>query len=345
MRLFTIDKNGKMILYKKHDFKELHQEFDLEILLENNPEYFFEDSRIIIIGRQVTTNLNTFIDLLGIDNSGNTVVIELKRDKTPRETLAQLLEYASFVEKLDYSQLNDIFQKYSGEESNLEEYHHQYFKTNTEDQVSYNKSIKLIIVAQEISKEVRQAALFLREKGLDIYCASFKYFKTKNEEEIISMEFVVGEEELIRPKIDTTSLPKINEIQFMNSLNINGKKVFEKIFSFGKKNNLICKWGSKGFSLNVGINNENVTLLFGYPPNSVFKQSIYTRNEIISKKVNNPKEVVDFYKTQIKSCGYFQDVGLNSKWMVDKLYSEEEINKFLNILEKVIIKIKENGLK
>jgi len=159
------------------------------------------------------------------------------------------------------------------------------------------------------------------------------------------MEFVVGEEELIRKKIETTSLPKINEIQFMDSLNINGKKLFEKIFSFGKKNNLIFKWGSKGFSLNVGINSENVTLLFGYPPNSVFKQSIYTRNEIISKKVNNPKEVVDFYKTQIKNCGYFQNVGSNSKWMIDKLYSEEEVNKFLNILGKVIMKIKENGLK
>jgi len=345
MRLFTIDKNGKMILYKKHDFKELHQEFDLEVLLENNPEYFFEDSKILIIGRQVTTNLNTFIDLLGIDSLGNSVVIELKRDKTPRETVAQLLEYASFVEKLDYSQLNDIFQKYSGEESKLEEYHQQYFKTNTEDQVSYNKSTKLIIVAQEITKEVRQTALFLREKGLDIYCVSFKYFKTKNEEEIISMEFIVGEEDLIREKIDTTSLPKINKIQFMNSLDTNGKKVFEKIFSFGKNNSLICKWGSKGFSLNVGINNENVTLLFGYPPKSVFKQSIYTGYEMITKKVNNSEGVVDFYKAQIKSFGYFQDAGSISKWIIDKSYSEKEINKFLNILEKVIIKIKGNGLK
>lgn len=345
MRLFTINKNGKMILYKKHDFKELHQEFDLEDLLENNPEYFFEDSKILMIGKQVTTNLNTFIDLLGIDNVGNTVVIELKRDRTPRETLAQLLEYASFVEKLDYSQLNDIFQKYSGEESNLEEYHQQYFQANTEDQVSYNKSIKLVIVAQEISKEVRQTALFLREKGLDIYCASFKYFKTKNEEEIISMEFVVGEEELFRNRIVTTSLPKINEIQFIDSLNINGKKIFEKIFSFGKENNLICKWGSKGFSLNIGIKNENITLLFGYPPDSVFKQSIYTGYEMITKKVNNPEGVVDFYKTQIKNFGYFQDVGLNSKWMIDKPYSEEDIDKFIVILEKVIIKIKENGLK
>ncbi len=345
MRLFTIDKNGKMIPYKRRDFKELHQEFDLEILLENNPEYFFEDSKILIIGRQVTTNLNTFIDLLGIDNLGNTVVIELKRDKTPRETLAQLLEYASFIEKLDYSQLNDIFQDYSGEESSLEEYHQQYFKSDVDEKVSFNKSTKLIIVAQEISKEIRQTALFLREKGLDIYCASFKYFKTKNEEQIISLEFIVGEEEFIRKKVKTTSLPKINEKEFINSLNKNGKKVFEEIFNFGKKNNLICRWGSKGFSLNVGINNENVTLLFGYPPNSVFKQSIYTGYEMITKKVNNSEEVVDFYRTQIKRFGYFQDAGSISKWMVDKLYSEDEINKFINILEKVIIKIKENGLK
>jgi len=78
------------------------------VLLEKNPEYFFEGSNVLIIGRQVTTNLNTFIDLLGIDKSGNTVIIELKRAKTPRETIAQLLEYASFVETLDYAQLNTI---------------------------------------------------------------------------------------------------------------------------------------------------------------------------------------------------------------------------------------------
>jgi len=345
MRLFTVNKNGKMIPYKKYDFKELYQEFDLEVLLENNPEYFFEDSKILVIGRQVTTNLNTSIDLLGVDNIGNTVVIELKRDKTSRETIAQLLEYASFVEKLDYSQLNDIFQDYSGEESNLEEYHQQYFKSDVDEKISYNKSTKLIIVAQEISKEIRQTALFLREKGLDIYCASFKYFKTKNGEEIISLEFMVGEEEFIRKKVQTASLPKINEKQFLNSLDENGKNVFEKIFDFGKKNDLLYKWGSKGFSLNVGIDNELVTLLFGYPPTSVFKQSIYTGFEMITKKVNNSEEVVDFYKTQIKGFGYFKDAGLISKWIINKSYPENEINKFLDILNKVILKIRENNLK
>lgn len=123
-------------------------------MLENNPEYFFEGSKVLIIGRQVTTNLNTFVDLLGIDKAGNTVVIELKRGKTSRETIAQLLEYASFVESLDYSQLNDIYQDYSGEESSLEDYHQQYFQSDSDEKVSFNKSTRLIIVAQEISKEI-----------------------------------------------------------------------------------------------------------------------------------------------------------------------------------------------
>lgn len=128
MKLFTVDKKGKFIPYKEHDFEKMF-EADLEVLLENNPEYFFEESKVLIIGRQVTTNLNSFIDLLGIDKSGNTVIVELKRGKTPRETIAQLLEYASFVENLDYSQLNDIFQDYFGEEISLEDYHQQYFQS------------------------------------------------------------------------------------------------------------------------------------------------------------------------------------------------------------------------
>ncbi len=74
MKLFTINKEGKFVQFKEKEFKEENKEIDLEILLENNPEYFFENSKILIIGRQVSTNLNTFIDLIGIDELGNTVV-------------------------------------------------------------------------------------------------------------------------------------------------------------------------------------------------------------------------------------------------------------------------------
>ena len=276
MKLFTIDKNGKLIPYKEHPFKDSKREADLEVLLENNPEYFFEGSNVLIIGRQVTTNLNSFIDLLGIDKTGNTVVVELKRDKTPRETIAQLLEYASFVENLDYSQLNDIYQDYSGEESSLEDYHQQYFQNELDEKVSFNKSVRLIIVAQKISKEIKQTALFLRKKGIDIYCMEFKYFETQSGKKILSFNFTIGEDNFISQKVHTTSKQRINKEQFINSLDKNGLKVFQHIFEFAKQKGLKFRWGTKGFSLNIEFNTDRVVLFFGFLANSPAGQSICT---------------------------------------------------------------------
>jgi len=51
MKLFTINKNGKLTPFEECLFKEENKEADLENLLENNPEYFFENSKIMIIGR------------------------------------------------------------------------------------------------------------------------------------------------------------------------------------------------------------------------------------------------------------------------------------------------------
>ena len=345
MKLFTINKNGKLIPYKEHDFEKIKREADLESLLENNPEYFFKGSKILIIGRQVTTSLNKSIDLLGIDKSGNTVVIELKRGKTPRETVAQILEYASFVENLDYSQLNEIYQDYSGEEISLEEYHQQYFQNELEEKVSFNKTVRLIIVGQEISKEIKHTALFLRKKGIDIYCVEFKYFETQSGEKIISSDFVIGEEEFIRYKVKSASLPKVDEKQFLNSLDKNGLKVFQKIFEFAKENNLMFRWGSKGFSLNVELNNGFVGLFFGYPPDSVFKQSIYTGFEEILKKVNNAEEIIEYYREHIENLGYFIKARSNLKWVIDKAYSEKDVEKFLNVIKIIISDIKKRGMK
>ncbi len=344
MRLFTLDEKGKMIPYKEIKFKDENRESNLETLLETNPEYFFEGSKILIIGRQITTNLNSFMDLLGIDKTGNSVVVELKRNKTPRDTIAQLLEYASFVENLDYAQLNEIYQNYSGEDISLEDYHQQYFQNESDEKVSFNKYSKLVIVAQEITKEIKQTAQFLRKKGLDIYCLEFRYFTTKSGEKIISSDVVVGEEEFIRQKIESKSLPKVDEKQFKKSLDKNGLKVFDKVIEFAKKNKLLFRWGSKGFSMNLELDNGFVGLFFGYPPDSVFKQSIYTGFEEINKKVNNPESIIDFYRSNLEKIGYFIPAKSNLKWVIDTEYTDEQISDFLKIIDEVIFKIKESGL-
>lgn len=86
-------------------------ERELEQWIESNPEIIGSD--VMIIGRQVETESGT-IDLLGIDRSGNTVIIELKRGLLPRNVLAQAIDYASNVaEWKDGTKLNEECLKYT----------------------------------------------------------------------------------------------------------------------------------------------------------------------------------------------------------------------------------------
>lgn len=346
MRLFTINNEGKLIPFKEHTFKEENNEFDLENLLEKNPEYFFEDGEIMIIGRQVQTNLSSFIDLLGLDKNGNTIIIELKRDKTPRETLAQLLEYASFVENLDYELLNEIFQEYVGEEISLDNYHQEYFKITGDANVSFNKNTKLVIVAQDITNNIKQTSLYLRKKGVDIYCIEFKWFQNNALEKMITCDFIIGEETYIKGEVKSkTQLPKVNEITFLESVDENGKEFFKRIFKFAESNGLSCRWGSKGFSLNLPIESNFVGLCLGYPPGSVFKQSIYSVIEQIDKKVNDAETIIDYFKKGLIKTQIFEPAGSNYKWIIDKPVDNTTISMFLDILTEVISQIKQKGLK
>ena len=65
----------------------LNSEKQLEDALEKNIE-MINDSWLII-GRQVLTDFGHYIDLLAVSISGEIVIIELKRNKTPRDGVAQ----------------------------------------------------------------------------------------------------------------------------------------------------------------------------------------------------------------------------------------------------------------
>ena len=70
------------------------EQYDLETWIASNPSIIGPD--IIIIGRQAQTKSGP-LDLLGIDKNGNLIIIELKRDRLPREALVQAIDYASDI--------------------------------------------------------------------------------------------------------------------------------------------------------------------------------------------------------------------------------------------------------
>jgi RecB family endonuclease NucS len=82
----------------------------LENIIESDPAMLGE--ALMILGRQVKTDSGKVIDLLGIDAEGGVHVLELKRDRTPRDVVAQILDYGSWVEQLSQKQIRDIYDHY-----------------------------------------------------------------------------------------------------------------------------------------------------------------------------------------------------------------------------------------
>src|SRR6267378_3321067 len=67
----------------------------------------------MLIGRQEDTGFGGRIDILAIAPDGSLVLIELKRQKTPREVVAQALDYASWVEKLKAEDVASIYARFA----------------------------------------------------------------------------------------------------------------------------------------------------------------------------------------------------------------------------------------
>ena len=80
---------------KRLKFSKLKLEENLQKAIERDISIVSDE--FLLIGSQVATSYAKKIDMLAINGEGNLIIIELKRDKTPREVVAQVLDYASWV--------------------------------------------------------------------------------------------------------------------------------------------------------------------------------------------------------------------------------------------------------
>ena len=155
---------------------------DVEDKLEN---YLEKDlslvaPRLMLIGRQVTTAFGKFIDLLAMDDEGNLVVIELKRKRTAREVVAQVLDYGSWVAGLSRDGIAAIYaDKNPGSE--LEKGFDETFDVSLPDEI--NLAHRLIVVAAELDSSTERIINYLTNQfGVPINAVFFRYFKEgKNE--------------------------------------------------------------------------------------------------------------------------------------------------------------------
>lgn len=87
---------------------------DLEARLENlivaDPDLLGPD-QLLIVDRQVLTSHGKYLDILAIDEEARLHAIELKRDKTPRDVVAQVLDYGWWIRTLTLAGVEDIWRR------------------------------------------------------------------------------------------------------------------------------------------------------------------------------------------------------------------------------------------
>ncbi|GIH78028.1 endonuclease NucS domain-containing protein [Planobispora longispora] len=147
-------------------------ESQLETLIAQDPAILGEP--MLIIGRQVPTDFGGLIDLLGIDGDGTLHVLELKRGRTPREVVAQILDYASWVKNLSHEDVLAVYTAFR-QEAPFEVAFSKVFGVSPPDEL--NADHRLTIVAHDADPATERIVNYLSSFEVPVNVMFFRYFE------------------------------------------------------------------------------------------------------------------------------------------------------------------------
>ncbi len=174
---------------------DLKDEKELEMLILNNIELL--NNSWFVLSNQVKTNAGKYIDILCMDHDGDLVVVELKKDMTPREVTAQVIDYAASVSKLTVEEIAQLYLKYSGETKTLNNAYKEKFGADL-DEEHVNENVKMVIVASQMDDGTERIIQFLRNTyRVDINILFFQVFQCDEQRLISRVWFQEDVEEVV----------------------------------------------------------------------------------------------------------------------------------------------------
>lgn len=165
---------------------QLLNESTLEEMIVADPSVLSADW--MLIGRQEDTGFGGRIDLLAIAPDGSLVLVELKRHRTPREVVAQAIDYASWVGILTAEGISDIFERFSRGISLGTAFRERFGVELTDEML--NSSHQIVIVSAELDPSTERIVGYLSDRDIAINVLQFQIFANDNEK-ILSRAWLV----------------------------------------------------------------------------------------------------------------------------------------------------------
>lgn len=177
----------------------LASEKTLEDMIVAEPRMLSDDW--MLIGRQENTGLGGIVDLLAIAPDSTLVLIELKRDKTPRDVVAQALDYATWVERLQPEDIAAIYSRFSSGKSLADDFKQRFGLPLDEENL--NSSHQIIIVAASLDDSTERIVGYLSEREIPINVLCFQVF-SNGSEQFVSRSWLIDP---VRTQVSITARP------------------------------------------------------------------------------------------------------------------------------------------
>lgn len=207
--MYTL-KNNQPARIEEISFAEIQmKESDIEEIFRTNIDMLCDDEEsMLIVGQQVRNEKQARSDLTAIDNFGNLVLIEIKRDKKDIEARKEAFEfqairyaascatikstdelvknvYAPYVEKHKSEFAGDELTAYEHATRKLIDFLEKNNAANT-----FNDMQRIILVASEFDEQTLSAVAWLNRNHVDISCYQLCLYKM-NEEIVLDVKKIL----------------------------------------------------------------------------------------------------------------------------------------------------------
>ena len=243
------------------------------------------DPNWLVIGRQVYTDEGKKIDLLCMEPDGDLVVVELKRDMTPREVTAQTIDYASSVSKFTLDKIIQVYgnyvEKHPGIPQTLKEAYEKRFNNKfvLEEEDMINSKVKMVIVASQMDSSTERIINYLRDEyGVLINILFFNVYKC-NGEDILGRTWFGDDNEDIT--VDTDKMRVWNGYAYVNYGCGDDSRSFDDAIKYGFISAGGNPWYTKTLK-RLGIGDK----IFAYIP-----QKGYFGYGLVTETVKQAKDV------------------------------------------------------
>ncbi|MBP7174704.1 MAG: hypothetical protein KBA53_00605 [Thermoclostridium sp.] len=183
-------KSKKAVKLEALSFAQLGmQENDIEEILRTGIDMLCDDEEsMLIVGRQVKNERLGRSDLTAVDNNGNIVLIEIKRDRKDIENRKEAFEFQAIRYAASYATIENTdelvkkvyapyIEKYRTEFelNDLTSYEigirklNEFLTVNDADR-NFNKKQRIILVASDYDEQTLSAVAWLNSNSVDISC-------------------------------------------------------------------------------------------------------------------------------------------------------------------------------